>query len=315
MSDDKKSKGFFSRLVQGLSKTRANIVAGIDSIFSGFSSIDDEFYEEIEEILIMGDIGINATNAIIENLKEKVKENKIKEPSACKELLINSIKEEMDVGETAYRFEEEKSVVLIIGVNGVGKTTSVGKLAGKLKDQGKKVVLAAADTFRAAAGEQLKEWASRAGVDIIGGQDGADPASVIYDAVAAAKARKADVLLCDTAGRLHNKKNLMEELKKINRILEKEYPEAFRETLVVLDGTTGQNALAQARQFSEVAEITGIILTKLDGTAKGGIAVAIHSELNIPVKYIGVGESIDDLQKFDAQEFVNALFDVRQEGE
>lgn len=315
MSEEKKGKGFFSRLVQGLSKTRANIVAGIDSIFSGFSSIDDDFYEEIEEILIMGDIGINATNAIIENLKEKVKENKIKEPSACKELLINSIKEEMDVGETAYRFEEEKSVVLVIGVNGVGKTTSVGKLAGKLKDQGKKVVLAAADTFRAAAGEQLKEWAARAGVDIIGGQDGADPASVIYDAVAAAKARKADVLLCDTAGRLHNKKNLMEELKKINRILEKEYPEAFRETLVVLDGTTGQNALAQARQFSEVAEITGIILTKLDGTAKGGIAVAIHSELNIPVKYIGVGESIDDLQKFDAQEFVNALFDVRLEGE
>ncbi|MFP3155406.1 signal recognition particle-docking protein FtsY [Lachnospiraceae bacterium ZAX-1] len=306
-------KGFFSRLVQGLSKTRDNIVAGIDSIFSGFSSIDEEFYEEIEEILIMGDIGINATTAIIKNLKEKVKENKIKEPSDCKNLLIRSIKEQMDVGETAYRFEETRSVVLVIGVNGVGKTTSVGKLAGKLKDQGKKVVLAAADTFRAAAGEQLTEWANRAGVDIIGGQEGADPASIIYDAVAAAKARKADVLLCDTAGRLHNKKNLMEELKKINRILEKEYPDVFRETLVVLDGTTGQNALAQARQFSETAEITGIILTKLDGTAKGGIAVAIQSELGIPVKYIGVGETIDDLQKFDSQQFVNALFGVANE--
>lgn len=309
MSEEK--KGFFSRLVRGLAKTRDNIVAGFDSIFSGFSSIDEDFYEELEEILIMGDIGVNATNSIIENLKQKVKENKIKEPAECKELLMRSIKEQMDVGETAYRFEEETSVVLVIGVNGVGKTTSVGKLAGKLKDQGKKVILAAADTFRAAAGEQLGEWAHRAGVDMIGGQEGADPASIIYDAVAAAKARKADVLLCDTAGRLHNKKNLMEELKKINRILEKEYPEAFRETLVVLDGTTGQNALAQARQFSQVADITGIILTKLDGTAKGGIAVAIQSELGIPVKYIGVGETIDDLQKFDADEFVDALFDVQ----
>ncbi len=313
MSEEK--KGFFSRLVRGLAKTRDNIVAGFDSIFSGFSSIDEDFYEELEEILIMGDIGVNATNSIIENLKQKVKENKIKEPAECKELLMRSIKEQMDVGETAYRFEEETSVVLVIGVNGVGKTTSVGKLAGKLKDQGKKVILAAADTFRAAAGEQLGEWAHRAGVDMIGGQEGADPASIIYDAVAAAKARKADVLLCDTAGRLHNKKNLMEELKKINRILEKEYPEAFRETLVVLDGTTGQNALAQARQFSQVADITGIILTKLDGTAKGGIAVAIQSELGIPVKYIGVGETIDDLQKFDADEFVNALFDTKPEEE
>lgn len=306
-------KGFFGRLVAGLTKTRDNIVSGIDSIFSGFYSIDDDFYEEIEEILIMGDLGINATTAIIEDLKEKVKVNKIKEPSACKELLIESIKEQMDVGEMAYEFENQKSVVLVIGVNGVGKTTSVGKLAGKLKDQGKKVVLAAADTFRAAAGEQLTTWANRAGVDIIGGQEGADPAAVVYDAVAAAKARNADVLLCDTAGRLHNKKNLMEELKKINRVLEREYPDAFRETLVVLDGTTGQNALAQAKQFKEVADITGIILTKLDGTAKGGIAIAIHSELGIPVKYIGVGETIDDLQKFNANDFVNALFDVKQD--
>lgn len=313
MAEEK--KGFFKRLVQGLSKTRDNIVSGIDSIFSGFSSIDEDFYEEIEEILIMGDLGVHATTAIIENLKQKVKEEHIKEPEQCKELLIASIKEQMDVGETAYRFEEEKAVVLVIGVNGVGKTTSVGKLAGKLKEQGRKVVLAAADTFRAAAGEQLSEWANRAGVEMIGGQEGADPASVVYDAVAAAKARNADVLLCDTAGRLHNKKNLMEELKKIHRILEKEYPDAFRETLVVLDGTTGQNALAQAKQFSEVADITGIILTKMDGTAKGGIAVAIQSELGIPVKYIGVGETIDDLQKFDAEQFVNALFSRDEETE
>ena len=306
MAEEK--KGFFKRLVSGLTKTRDNIVAGFDSIFSGFSSIDEDFYEELEEILIMGDIGINATNAILEDLKKKVKEQHIKDPAQCKDLLIAGIKEQMQVGEIAYRFENEKSVVLVIGVNGVGKTTSVGKLAGKLKDQGKKVILAAADTFRAAAGEQLTEWANRAGVEIISGCEGADPASVVYDAVCAAKARKADVLLCDTAGRLHNKKNLMEELRKINRIIDREYPDAFRETLVVLDGTTGQNALEQARQFKEVVDITGIILTKLDGTAKGGIAVAIQSELGIPVKYIGVGESIDDLQKFDADEFVNALF-------
>lgn len=312
-SETEKKQGFFSRLVAGLTKTRDSFVSGIDSIFSGFSAIDDDFYEEIEEILIMGDIGVRATQEILENLQQKVKENHIKQPEECKELLIQSIKEQMEVGETAYRFEHEKSVVLVVGVNGVGKTTSVGKLAGKLKAQGRKVVLAAADTFRAAAGAQLEEWAHRAGVDMIGGQEGADPAAVVYDAVAAAKARKADVLLCDTAGRLHNKKNLMEELKKINRIIDKEYSDAFRETLVVLDGTTGQNALAQAKQFMEVADITGIILTKMDGTAKGGIAVAIQSELGIPVKYIGVGETIDDLQKFDSEQFVDALFSTREE--
>lgn len=306
-------KGFFGRLVEGLTKTRNNIVSGIDTIFSGFSNIDEDFYEEIEEILIMGDLGINATTSIIENLKEKVKINKIKEPAECKELLIESIKSQMNVEEAAYEFEKRKSVILVIGVNGVGKTTSIGKLAGKLKGQGKKVVLAAADTFRAAAGEQLTTWANRAGVDIIGGQEGADPAAVVFDAVAAAKARNADVLLCDTAGRLHNKKNLMEELKKIDRVLDREYPDAYRETLVVLDGTTGQNALAQAKQFKEAANITGIILTKLDGTAKGGIAIAIQSELEIPVKYIGVGETIDDLQKFNANDFVNALFDIKQD--
>ncbi|MBD5135882.1 MAG: signal recognition particle-docking protein FtsY [Lachnospiraceae bacterium] len=308
MSEEK--KGFFRKLVSGLSKTRDNIVSGIDSIFSGFSSIDEDFYEEIEETLIMGDIGVNTTDKIIENLKIKVKENKIKEPSECKELLISSIKEQMRLGENAYEFENRKSIVLVIGVNGVGKTTSVGKLAGQLKGQGKKVVMAAADTFRAAAIEQLTEWSNRAGVDIIAQQEGSDPAAVIYDAIAASKSRKADVLLCDTAGRLHNKKNLMEELKKIDRIIEKEYSDAYRENLVVLDGTTGQNALVQARQFMECTDITGIILTKLDGTAKGGIAIAIQSELGIPVKYIGIGEQIDDLQKFNEDEFVDALFDV-----
>ncbi len=310
MAEGKEKKGFFKRLVEGLSKTRENIVSGIDSIFSGYSSIDDDFYEEIEEILVMGDLGINTTTAIIERLKEQVAKEHIKEPMECKKLLMDSIKEQMQVQETAYEFENRKSVILVIGVNGVGKTTSVGKLAGKLKGQGKKVIMAAADTFRAAAGEQLTQWANRAGVELIGGQDGADPASVVYDAIAATKARNADVLICDTAGRLHNKKNLMEELRKIYRIIEKEYPEAYLETLVVLDGTTGQNALAQARQFNEVANVTGIILTKLDGTAKGGIAVAIQSELDIPVKYIGVGEGLDDLEKFNSDEFVNALFNM-----
>ncbi len=303
-------QGFFKRLVSGLTKTRNNIVSGMDAIFHGFSSIDEEFYEELEEILIMGDLGVSSTQRILDALQEKVKERHIKEPMACKELLIESIKEQMRIGETAYRFEEEKSVVLVIGVNGVGKTTTIGKLAAKLKGQGKKVMLGAADTFRAAAGEQLAVWSVRAGVEMIGGQEGADPAAVVFDAVAAAKARNADVLLIDTAGRLHNKKNLMEELKKINRIVEREYPDAFRETLVVLDATTGQNALNQAKQFLEVADITGIVLTKMDGTAKGGIAVAIQSELGIPVKYIGVGETIDDLQKFDADEFVDALFET-----
>ena len=308
-------KGFFGKLVAGLQKTRDNIISGMDSIFSGFSAIDDEFYEEIEETLIMGDLGIQTTMSIVEDLRKKVKEQGIKDPSECKELLMESIRDQMDLGENAYEYENRQSVLLIIGVNGVGKTTSVGKLAGQLKDDGKKVILAAADTFRAAAIEQLTEWANRAGVDIIAQQEGSDPAAVVYDAVAAAKSRRADILICDTAGRLHNKKNLMEELKKINRIIDKEFPEAYRETLVVLDGTTGQNALSQARQFMEVADITGIILTKLDGTAKGGIAVAIQSELGIPVKYVGVGEKIDELQKFNAEEFVNALFHVEEKEE
>ncbi|MCR4624908.1 MAG: signal recognition particle-docking protein FtsY [Lachnospiraceae bacterium] len=311
MGEEKeKKKGFFSRLVSGLSKTRKSIANGLNSIFSAFSSIDDDFYEELEETLIMADIGINATESIVENLKEKVKENKIREPEACRQLLMDSIVEQMSVPEDAYEFENRKSVVMVIGVNGVGKTTSIGKLAGQLKGMGKKVLVAAADTFRAAAIEQLTEWTNRAGVDIIAQSEGSDPAAVVFDAVNAAKSRKTDVLLCDTAGRLHNKKNLMDELKKINRVVDREYPDCYRETLVVLDGTTGQNALAQAKQFSEVADITGIIITKLDGTAKGGIAVAIQKELGIPVKYIGVGEHIDDLQKFDPQSFVEALFSV-----
>ena len=301
-------RGFFGRLKDGLTKTRDNFVSGLDNLFSGFSEIDEDFYEELEEIMIMADIGVATTEKIIEDLREKVKEQHIKDASVCRELLMDSIKEQMHVDETAYEFEHRRSVVLMIGVNGVGKTTSVGKLAGQMKAQGKKVILAAADTFRAAAIEQLTEWANRAEVEIIAGQEGGDPAAVVYDAVNAAKSRQADVLICDTAGRLHNKKNLMEELRKINRIIEKEYPDAYRETLIVLDGTTGQNALIQAKQFAQVADIDGIVLTKLDGTAKGGIAIAIESEMNIPVKYIGIGEKIDDLQKFDADAFVDALF-------
>lgn len=313
MSEEK--KGFFARLKAGLTKTRNNIVRGIDSLFSGFSAIDEDFYEELESILIMGDIGVNATAAIVERLREQVKERHIKEPAECKQLLIDSIKEQMQVDETAYVFEQEQSIIMVIGVNGVGKTTTVGKLAGKLKAQGKKVLIAAADTFRAAAGDQLAQWAKRADVPMIGGKEGADPASVVFDAVSAAKARGVDVLLIDTAGRLHNKKNLMEELRKMNRIIDKEYPNAHRENLIVLDGTTGQNAMVQAREFGQVAELTGIVLTKMDGTAKGGIAVAIQSELKVPVKYIGVGETIEDLQKFDSDEFVNALFDVKRDGQ
>ncbi len=307
--------GFFKKLISGLTKTRDNVVSGLNSIFHGFSKIDDDFYEELEEMLIMGDIGVATTEKIIDDLKAKVRELKIKEPLECKQLLIDSIKEQMNLGENAYEYENRKSVLLVIGVNGVGKTTSIGKIAAGLKAQGKTVILAAADTFRAAAIEQLTEWADRAGVDIIAQHEGSDPGAVIYDAIQASKARNADVLICDTAGRLHNKKNLMDELKKIDRIIEKEYPDAYRENLIVLDGTTGQNALSQLKEFREVADISGIILTKMDGTAKGGIAVAIQSEYGVPVKYIGVGEHIDDLQKFDSDEFVNALFDIKGDTE
>ena len=312
---EEKKRGFFAKLVEGLNKTRDTIVSGLENVFLGYNAIDDDFYEELEETLIMGDIGVRASTDIIENLKSIVKEERIKSPVECRQILIDTIKNRMDLGENAYDFEKNKSVVLIIGVNGVGKTTSVGKLASILKDKGKRVLVAAADTFRAAAIEQLEEWTKRADVDIIAQNEGADPAAVVFDACQAAKARNVDVLICDTAGRLHNKKNLMEELKKIDRIIEKEFSGAYRETLVVLDGTTGQNALEQARQFKEATDITGIILTKLDGTARGGIAVAIQAELGIPVKYVGVGEKIDDLQKFNSKEFVDALFDIKESTE
>ena len=305
---EEKKKGFFSRLVEGLTKTRNAVVSGIENVFLGYEVIDEDFYEELEETLIMGDIGIRASTDIIEELRKRVKEEHINLPAQCKDVLIDTIKQRMNLGENAYEFENRKSVVFVIGVNGVGKTTSVGKLASQLKKDGKKVLVVAADTFRAAAIEQLEEWTKRAGVDIIAQNEGSDPGAVVFDACKAAMARNTDVIIVDTAGRLHNKKNLMEELKKINKIIEREYPDAYRETLVVLDGTTGQNALEQARVFNEAANITGIILTKLDGSAKGGIAVAIQAELSIPVKYIGVGEKIDDLQKFNSKEFVDALF-------
>ena len=305
---EEKKKGFFSRLVEGLTKTRNAVVSGIENVFLGYDVIDEDFYEELEETLIMGDIGIRASTDIIEELRKRVKEDHLNSPSQCRDVLIDTIKQRMDLGENAYEFENRKSVVFVIGVNGVGKTTSVGKLASQLKNEGKKVLVVAADTFRAAAIEQLEEWTKRAGVDIIAQNEGSDPGAVVFDACKAAKARNADVMIVDTAGRLHNKKNLMEELKKINKIIEREYPDAYRETLVVLDGTTGQNALEQARVFNEAANITGIILTKLDGSAKGGIAVAIQAELSIPVKYVGGGEKIDDLHKFNSKEFVDALF-------
>ena len=307
--------GFFSKLAEGLTKTRNNIINSVSNIFTGHDIIDDDFYEELEETLIMADLGISTTTSVIENLKAKVKELKIKDPADCKKHLMDSLKEQMQVKPDAYDFENKKSVVLMIGVNGVGKTTSVGKLASQLKNSGKKVLVAAADTFRAGAIEQLTEWARRSDVELIAQKEGSDPAAVVFDAVNAAKARNVDVLICDTAGRLHNKKNLMDELNKIYRIIGKEYPEAAIETLVVVDGTTGQNAKEQARQFSEAAPVNGIVLTKLDGTAKGGIAIAIESELSIPVKYIGIGEKIDDLQKFDADQFVEALFEVNTKEE
>lgn len=306
--ETEKEKGFFSRLKAGLTKTRNSINESFDNLFKGFSSIDEDFYDELEETLIMADLGLDTTERIIDNLRELVKKNHIKEVEACRELVINIIKDQMLVEDSAYDFEDQKTVMLIIGVNGVGKTTSIGKLAAQYKKRGKRVMMCAADTFRAAAIDQLKTWANRAGVEIISQQEGSDPAAVTFDAVKAAAARDVDILLVDTAGRLHNKKNLMDELAKMKRIIEKEYGDAHLETLIVLDGSTGQNALEQARQFSTVTQIDGIILTKLDGTAKGGIAIAIQSELNVPVKYIGVGEQIDDLQRFNPESYVNALF-------
>lgn len=296
--------GFFQRLKEGLKKTSDNIA----NVFKPTVQVDEDFYDELEETLISADMGFETTEKVIDDLREKVEELGIKDASQCKELVMNSLREQMNVPDNAYCFEDAKTVMLIIGVNGVGKTTSIGKLAAQYKNQGRSVLLAAADTFRAGAIEQLKTWAERAEVDIIAHEEGADPSAVVHDAVKAARARKTNITLIDTAGRLHNKKNLMDELAKMRRVISKEYPECYVETLIVLDGSTGQNALEQARQFSTVTEINGIILTKLDGTAKGGIAVAIQSELKVPVKYIGVGEKIDDLQKFDSEEYINALF-------
>ena len=302
------NEAFFERLSNGLEKTRDSFVKNIDYAFNGYKEIDDDFYEELEEILITGDIGVRTTDAILTRLQQEIKEKKVMSPAECKGLLIESIRTEMALPANAYDFENKTSVLFIVGVNGVGKTTTIGKLAAKFRADGKKVVIAAADTFRAAAGEQLQEWANRAGADMIGGQEGSDPAAVVFDAIAAAKARNADILLIDTAGRLHNKKNLMDELAKMNRVIDREYPDAYRETLIVLDATTGQNALVQAKEFSEATGASGVVLTKMDGTAKGGIAIAIQSELKLPVKYIGVGETVDDLEKFSADDFVRALF-------
>lgn len=307
--------GLFARLKEGLTKSRENFVSNVFDIFDTHKYIDEDFYEELEEILVMGDVGVNATEEILDKLRSDVKEHHLKTPMQCKSFLIKEIKEQMRVDASDYEFLKQRSVVMVIGVNGVGKTTTIGKLAAIYKAKGKKVLIAAADTFRAAATEQLEEWAKRAEVDIIKGKEGLDPSSVLFDAVTAANARNVDVLLVDTAGRLHNKKNLMEELKKMHRIVEKNFEGVKQEYLIVLDGTTGQNALVQAREFSQAAPLSGIVITKMDGTAKGGIAIAIQSELGVPVKFIGVGERIDDLQEFDPDSFVDALFDVRLEGE
>jgi fused signal recognition particle receptor len=306
------AKGFFAKLQIGLAKTRDKFLWGMDNVFYDDAFVDEEFYEELEEILIMADIGINATSRIIDKLRAQVKEQGIIHRAKCKELLIQNIREQMRTDGDDYSFESKKTVIFIIGVNGVGKTTTVGKLASIYRNKGKKVIIAAADTYRAAATEQLQAWAERAQTPIITGREGGDPASVIYDATSAFKARDCDILIVDTAGRLHNKKNLMDELAKMNRVIDREFPDAVRETWVVLDATTGQNALNQAREFNEVANLTGIVLTKMDGTAKGGIAIAVCSELNIPVKFIGVGEGMEDLDRFNAEEFMNALFETEE---
>ena len=300
--------GFFDKLKKGLAKTRFNVTNSVNQVFSSYDVVDDDFYEELEEIMIMSDMGVRTTNEIISNLKERVINENIQNTVEVKKVLMDTIKDQMRVNEADFAFEDQKSLILMIGVNGVGKTTTVGKLANLYRRQGKSVLIAAADTFRAGAAEQLTEWAKRAKVPIITGKDGGDPGAVVYDAIQAAKARDTDILIVDTAGRLHNKNNLMKEMSKLFKIIAREYGFAHLETLIVLDGTTGQNALMQAREFAEVTAITGIVLTKLDGTAKGGIAIAIQSELGFPVKYIGVGEQIDDMQRFDSDAFVDALF-------
>lgn len=302
------NEGFFSRLKAGLEKTRNQISENMTAVFTA-STIDEDFYEELEEVLILSDIGVNTTCDILENMRIKEKEMHLKTPDQLKGVLIDEIAAKMESDEDAYVFEKEKSVILVVGVNGVGKTTTIGKIGSKLNALGRKVILCGADTFRAAAMDQLKVWAERIGCDFVGGQEGSDPASVVFDAINAMKARNADVLLVDTAGRLHNKKNLMEELKKIKRVIDRECENIHLETIIVLDGATGQNGVNQAKEFKEASQLDGVIITKLDGTSKGGIAVAICDELKVPVKYIGVGEQIDDLQKFDGKMFASALFE------
>ena len=299
--------GFFDKIKTGLTKTRKAMESSLGEIFSGFATIDEEFYEELEESLILADLGVETSTKAVEQLRRRVKEQKLKDNDAVRSALKDILVEMLQVGDTALKATTKPSVVLVIGVNGVGKTTTIGKMANHLREEGKKVLLCAADTFRAAAADQLEIWAERSGVEIVRQHEGADPASVVYDAIAAARARGTDIILCDTAGRLHNKQNLMNELGKIARILERELPEADKEALLVLDGTTGQNGLIQAKQFQEIAGVTGMVLTKLDGTAKGGIVIAVADVLQIPVKYIGVGEQIDDLMPFDARAFVDAL--------
>ncbi|MBO4412136.1 MAG: signal recognition particle-docking protein FtsY [Lachnospiraceae bacterium] len=305
---EKQKTGFFKKLAAGLSKTRKSVVANLENLFMGVTTIDESFFEELEEILIMGDLGVSTTETIVDDLREKAESERLLHPDDAREEIIELLRDQMTVPAGAYDFEKGPSVVFVTGVNGVGKTTSIGKLAALYKQRGKNVLVAACDTFRAAAIDQLAVWCERAGVPMISQKAGSDPSSVLFDALQAAKNRNADILLCDTAGRLHNKKNLMEELRKMDRVISREYPEAIRENLLVLDATTGQNAISQAKEFSTVSELSGIILTKMDGTAKGGIAIAIQHELGIPVKYIGVGEKIDDLERFDSDEFIEALF-------
>ena len=299
--------GFFSKIKEGLTKTRKAMAETLGNVFSGFSNLDDDFYDELEECLILADLGVETAGRAVESLRRRVKEEKIREPEEAKAALKDILVEMLDVGDTCLRLDTQPSVVLVIGVNGVGKTTTIGKLAKQLGDQGKRVLMCAGDTFRAAAADQLEIWAGRTGADIVRQHEGADPAAVVYDGIQAAKARHADVILCDTAGRLHNKANLMNELSKISRIIDRELPEADKEVLLVLDATTGQNGLLQAKQFKEIAGVTAMALTKLDGTAKGGIVIAVADALQIPVKYIGVGEKAEDLMPFDARDFVDAL--------